>query len=109
MARLVLLAQAPPHLDGEEAEAWLREQLAALVGMHGIERVSLARLESVSIDLGGSADWLVEMDCSAVDDAVGACRNGALRDLIGDLRLIGMHPSLALLRRPDDLLPPPLG
>jgi hypothetical protein len=109
MARLVLLAQAPPHLDGAEAEAWLQKELASLVGKHGIQRVSLARLENVAIDLGGSADWLVEMECSGVDDALGAGRNGALRDLIGDLRLIGMHPSLALLSRPDDPLQPPPG
>jgi hypothetical protein len=109
MARLLLLADSPPHLDREQAETWLRRELAALVGKHGIERVSLARLENVSIDFGRCADWLIEMDCAAVEDVFGVGRNGSLRDLFGDLRLIGMHPSLALLSRPDDLTEPPAG
>jgi hypothetical protein len=109
MARLVLLADSPPHLDRDQAEAWLRRELTALVGKHGIEQVSLARLESVSIDFGRGADWLIEMDCATVDDTFGAGRNGALRELFGDLRLIGMHPSLALLSRPDDLTEPTPG
>jgi hypothetical protein len=103
MARLVLLAQSPPHLDGDQTEAWLRRELDALVGKPGVLRVSLSRLESVSIRFARSWDWLIEMECAAAEDAVRATSNSAFRDLYGDLRLIGMRPSLALANRPVEL------
>jgi hypothetical protein len=103
MARLVLLAQSPPHLDGGETEAWLRKELDALVGEPGVLRVSLSRLESVSLRFARSSDWLIEMECAAAEDAVRATTTSAFRDLFGDLRLIGMHPSLALANCPLQL------
>jgi hypothetical protein len=108
MARLVLLAQCPPNLDGEHTEAWLRRELDAMVGKPGVRRVSLSRLETVSIHFARSWDWLIEMECAAIDDAVRATTNSAFKDLFGDLRLIGMRPTLALANRPVELteLPP---
>jgi hypothetical protein len=103
MTRLVLLAQSPPHIDGGQTEAWLRRELRGLVGKPGVERVSLSRLESVSIDFARSWDWLIEMECAAAEDAVRASSNSAFRDLFGDLRLIGMRPTLALANRPVEL------
>lgn len=103
MPRLVLLAQSPPHLDGEQTEAWLLRELAALVGKCGVQRVSLSRLETVSIHFARAWDWLIEMECAASEDAVRASSNGAFRDLFGDLRLIGMHPALALANRAVEL------
>ena len=103
MARLVLLAESPPHLDGDQTEAWLRKELDALVGKPGVLRISLSRLESVSLRFARSWDWLIEMECAAAEDAVRATTNSAFRDLYGDLRLIGMRPALALANRPVEL------
>jgi hypothetical protein len=103
MARLLLLAESAPHLDRDQAEAWLGGELATLVDNPGVRRVSLTRLESASAHFARGWDWLIEVECAGVQDAERATCNGAFRELVGDLRLIGMHPRLALANHPIDL------
>lgn len=103
MTRLVLLVESPPHLDGEQAEAWLRSELATLVAQPGIQRGSLSRLESVSAHFARGADWLIELECAGQGDAARAACNSAFRDLFGDLRLIGMRPTLSVANHPIEL------
>jgi hypothetical protein len=104
MARLVLLAEAPSHLDHEQTEAWLRSELATLVAQPGIQRGSLSRLESVSARFSRGWDWLIELECAPGDAERAAC-DSAFGDLFGDLRLIGMRPTVALANRPVELTP----
>jgi hypothetical protein len=103
MSRLVLLAEAPPHLDSEQTQAWLLRELAALVGRPGVDRVSLSRLESVSAHFARGFSWLIEVECAGPREAETATSKGAFRDLVGDLRLVGMHPSVALANHPIEL------
>jgi hypothetical protein len=105
VSRLVLLLQGTPHLKGDEAETWLREQLGLVAGQRGIVRVSLSRLESVSSELMRGFDWLIELECSAVEDATSTSCGGAFVELFTDLRLIGMRPSLAFANHPVDVNP----
>jgi hypothetical protein len=109
MARLLLLAGSTPHLDRDQTETWLGGELTTLVGSPGVQSVSLTRLESASVHSARGWDWLIEVECSGAQDAERATCDGAFRALVGDLRLVGMHPTLALANRPVELTDRPPG
>jgi hypothetical protein len=96
VARLMLFVRRPHVLSPEEASRWMREQAAALAGARAVERVELIRLRAPG--LGGAADceWLIEMHCERGEDAAHAALDAACRDLVADLRLLGMHPRLVV-------------
>jgi hypothetical protein len=94
---LLLFARRPYHLSDEEADTWMRTQAASLVRADAVTSVHLSRLQNPVALAGGSWDWLIEMHLAHAEDAVGAARDQACRDLVADLRLLGMHPSLVLV------------
>ncbi len=97
MARLLLFARRPYHLSDAEADRWMRGQAASLVGITAVGSVDLSRLESPTVRGGADWDWLIEMHLDRAEDAASAVSDPACRDLLGDLRLLGMQPSLALV------------
>jgi hypothetical protein len=96
VARLMLFVRRPYALSQEEASRWMREQAASLASASAIERIELIRLQAPA--LGGAADceWLIEMHCRCREDAASAARDAACRDLVADLRLLGMQPRLVV-------------
>jgi hypothetical protein len=93
---LLLFARRPYHLSDEEADSWIRTQAASLAGAEAVTSVYLSRLHSPAARTGVSWDWLIEMHLACAEDAAGAARGQACRDLVADLRLLGMKPSLVL-------------
>jgi hypothetical protein len=96
VARLMIFVQHPWHVSTEEAEAWLAKELEALVG-DGVERADLRRLRNTSLGVGETWAWMFELECRDADAACEAVRHGAGRTLLGELRLLGMRPSVALV------------
>jgi hypothetical protein len=96
----MLFARRPYHLSDEEAERWMRAEATALTRC--APSVHVSRLQSPGT--GGDWDWLIEMHFDGPDDAARAAREAACRELIADLRMLGMRPSLALVdsTRPVD-------
>ena len=92
----MIFVQHPRHVSTEEAESWLAKELEALVG-NGVERVDLRRLRNASLHSGETWAWMFELECRDVDAACEAFRHGAGLTLLGDLRLLGMRPSVALV------------
>ena len=92
----MLFVRRPSALSQEEASRWMREQAAPLAGTNGVERVELFRLQAPA--LGGTADceWLIEMHCRFGEDAARAARDAVCRELVADLRLLGMQPRLVV-------------
>jgi hypothetical protein len=74
----------------------MRNQAASLSDAPGVAGVELSRLKSPSARAGASWDWLIEMHLEHAGDAAEAARDAVCRDLVADLRLLGMHPSLVL-------------
>jgi hypothetical protein len=95
MVRLMLFVSRPYSLSAEQAVRWMHEQAAPLAAT-GAERVELIRLGAPGVDGGSDCEWLIEMHYRRVEDAAGAARNGPCRDLIADLRLLGMQPRLVV-------------
>jgi hypothetical protein len=98
---LLLFARRPYHLSDEEAHGWMSSQAASLASTPFVTSVDLSRLRSASARDAGW-DWLIEMHLARAEDAAGAARGQACRDLVADLRLLGMNPSLVLV---DGTLP----
>jgi hypothetical protein len=95
MVRLMLFVRHPYSLSAEEAVGWMREQTAPLAAM-GAERVELVRLGAPGVHGSSDCEWLIEIYYERVEDAASAARNGPCRDLIADLRLLGMRPQLVV-------------
>jgi hypothetical protein len=94
---LLLFARRPYHLSDEEADSWMRTQAASLVRAEAVTGVQLSRLQSPAARQGSGWDWLIEMQLTRAEDAAGVARDQACRDLVADLRLLGMHPNLVLV------------
>jgi hypothetical protein len=93
---LLLFARRPYHLSDKEADGWMRNQAASLSVAPGVARVELSRVQSPSARAGASWDWLIEMHLEHAGDASEAARDAVCRDLVADLRLLGMNPRLVL-------------
>jgi hypothetical protein len=96
VARLMIFVQHPRHVSTEEAESWLAKELEPLVG-NGVEHVELKRLRNASLRFGETWAWMFELECRDVEAACEAVGEGAGRILLGDLRLLGMRPCVALV------------
>jgi hypothetical protein len=105
MARLLVLVSAPRRLKPDEAEDWLRQELAPLVGVSGLRSAALSRLASASSTRTPDWGWLIEFDFETADSARGAARDDAWAMLLGDLRLLGMSPTVALVDNATELTP----
>jgi hypothetical protein len=92
----MIFVERPRHVGAEEAEAWLERELATLDG-RGVDSIKLKRVLSASLRLSDTWSWMVQIDCRDLDAARDALREGPGLMLLGDLRLLGMRPSVALL------------
>jgi hypothetical protein len=93
----MLFISRPFHLSEKEADRWIRSQAAAIGGTDAITRMELSRLQSPAARGDGADwDWLIEMHCDGIESASRAAREEGLRDLLADLRLLGMRPRLLL-------------
>jgi hypothetical protein len=96
MARLVLIWSRPYQLSGEEAERWVRAESARLLGLDAVERAELTRLSAASESHAQPWDWMLELHLVEGADARACADGAALRDWLGDLRLLGMRPQIVL-------------
>jgi hypothetical protein len=92
----MMLVSPPRRLAVEEAEEWLRAELASVSGVAGVQSVALSRLASASLRWSQDWGWLVELDFESAERARAAVGGDALSVLLGDLRLLGMSPTVAL-------------
>jgi hypothetical protein len=92
----MLFVRRPYHLSDQEADGWMRSQAGAIAQVEPVTRVEVSTLRSAGGGSSGSGDWMIEIHCDGAEGAGRAARAEALRDLVGDLRLLGMQPRLVL-------------
>jgi hypothetical protein len=92
----MLFVRRPFHLSEEEAAHWMRERAGPLAIASAVDRVELIRLQAPAVRGVADCEWLIEMHCERGEDAARAARDDACRDLIADLRLLGMQPRLVI-------------
>lgn len=103
MARLMVLISPPRQLGVDEAEDWLRRELTTVIGVVSVRSAALSRLASASPEWSADWGWLVELDFETAELARAAVGEHAWSMLLGDLRLLGMRPSVALVDGANDL------
>jgi hypothetical protein len=86
----------PLHLSEEEAETWAREEVGRLLAIEGVRCGELTRLRDGSSEYGRDRDWMLELHLTAGTDAQQCVDHGACSEWLGDLRLLGMRPSVLL-------------
>ena len=92
----MLFVRRPYVLSEEEGARWIREQAAPLARANAVDRVELIRLRTPALHGGADCEWLIEMHFERGEDAARAARDNACRDLVADLRLLGMRPQLVI-------------
>ena len=103
MARLLVLVRPPHHLELDEAEDWLRQEIAPVTGGVGVRSAALSRLASASRGWTQEWGWLLELEFEDAQAAREAMADEACAILLGDLRLLGMRPTVALIDGAEDL------
>jgi hypothetical protein len=97
VTRLIVLVGSPHHLRAEEAEQWLRKEAATLTTAEGVRRAAISPLASPSVRWPNQWGWLIEGDCEGPEGADRAVCDDAWTALLGDLRLLGMRPTVLLV------------
>jgi hypothetical protein len=97
MARLVVLWTRPYHLSPEEADAWTCREVARLLGLDGVARVELTRLQSASTHHPSQWDWMLELHLHHGVDGHACVDASVCAEWLGDLRLLGMRPAVVLV------------
>jgi hypothetical protein len=98
--RLLVLCRHPYHLRDQDAQAWLSEEIEAVVRRDGLQGARLTRLANPpSSHSASSSGWLVEIRLGTAATVTAMRRGGAFGELVADLRLLGMAPMVIV---PDD-------
>ena len=91
--RLVILWTRPDHLTREEADAWVRLEVAGL----GIPDARFAEVEPAAWEHPASWHWMLELELEDRRDGARRLRRGPVADWLRDLRLLGMRPTVMLV------------
>jgi hypothetical protein len=94
--RLLALFRDPYHLDRADARAWLTRELESVLRSDELQSARLTRLRGASAAATNTYDWLLELRIGPGPSAATAESGSAFADLIGDLRLLGMAPTVVL-------------
>jgi hypothetical protein len=94
VARLMVLWTRPSHLSAEEADRWARDEVRALLAAEAARGAELTRLQSASARHGCDWDWLLELEIDL--PARDTVDHGPCAEWLGDLRLLGMRPTVLL-------------
>jgi hypothetical protein len=105
--RLLVLCRGPYHLRHEQGEAWLREQLESVLRRDGLGAASLTGLDDASPTEAREWDWLIEVSLAEPAARAALGRGGACSELLADMRLLGMAPTVALAADPKAIDPRP--
>jgi hypothetical protein len=92
----MLFVSRPYVLSDDEAARWMREQAMPLASVTAVDRVEVTRLQAPALRGGTDWQWLIEMYCERGEDAEVAAREDPCRELVADLRLLGMRPYLVI-------------
>ena len=91
---LLILWTRPAHLSAREAEAWIRDELGALIAGGTIAGAGLTRLESPSEQHPRQWDWMLELRLHADTDPAACAVEGPCGEWLADMRLLGMRPAV---------------
>ena len=89
----MILWTRPSHLTRQEADAWVRLEVAAL----GIAEARLAEVEPAALEHPVNWHWMLELELEDAPAGARSLRRGPVADWLRDLRLLGMRPTVMLV------------
>ena len=96
VSRLLVLCCRPMRLSPDDAEAWLRAEVGGVLADGTAAQIHVTTLTGASAAWGRAWDYLITIEVSA-DACAGTVVSGdACASLLGDLRLMGMHPHVVV-------------
>jgi hypothetical protein len=99
VARLLIFWTHPSHLAVAEADTWARAELAKITGLATVDRAELTRLRTTSF--GCPHDWMLELHLADGARPADCIEAQACADWVGDMRLLGMHPTVVAVDSRD--------
>jgi len=104
--RLFVLFNDPAYLPPRDAASWIEAEAGVLVGrLSGVAGAHLTALEATG-KYAHDHDWLLELRLHPDRQLDGVLDAPALREFVGDLRLLGAQPTVVVARDPIALTGP---
>jgi len=94
--KLLVLCCRPMHLSSPAAEEWLRKEVGEILADGAVTAIEITTLLSASMRWGRQWDYLIAIDLRAGSDAGTVINAPACAGVLGDFRLLGMRPSVAV-------------
>lgn len=94
VTRLLVLCGRPLHLAADDADRWLESEVRDLVADDLVARIDFISLSSASLAWGRQWDYLLEIHLREGSDPNALVRSAACSGLLGDMRLLGMRPTV---------------
>ena len=88
MDRVVILWERPDVLSNAEAVSWARAEVQRLLVSDDVAGVCLRPVAPVEDGEPRRYDWMLEVDLATAS----SWHDSPLRELVGDLRMLGMRP-----------------
>ena len=88
MDSILIYCRPPGDGRGHALRAWLEHQAAELSARPGVQRTAVVHLTTPNPTALRDLGWLVECELASV----GAARADTLRELLTDMRLVGLEP-----------------
>ena len=104
MPAAVILCRLPAHLSPAEATAWLARELGVLSRSAPAGGLELIRLRSHSLRFPNPWAWAIRLGASEGAEPGAVLEAAAGAELLGDLQLLGMEPTI-LVPVDGELLP----
>jgi hypothetical protein len=98
--RLLLLWEHPRLSLADEVRAWAEREIAPLGANERVERLDLIPLRAAG-DHVAQFDWLLELRVRTRAEAAELLREAPLRDLLGELRSLGLRPIVLVADEAD--------
>jgi hypothetical protein len=97
VAQVLVCWTRPQRLSVDEAERWLRGDLARLLAAERVDGALLSRVGLASVRHGTPYAWLLELDVPSDCDAQTWLESPAWREWLGDLHALGLRPAAMLV------------
>ena len=92
--RLLVLWNAARGLAPGDDASWAQDQADQLLGCDGVAAVKLHPVTSAAVRHPRPCSWCLELWLENGRSPRDVVSNGAFSEFLGDLRLLGMHPSV---------------
>jgi hypothetical protein len=94
---MLIMCRRPLHLPRADAERWIQAEASRLLEDPAVARVRFTPLQSAALAWPRVSDWMLDVEIDPKHSPHDAVRRNSCRELLGDLRMLGMQPSVVVV------------